>query len=64
MEEYNIWEMVLAGVIALVVILWFSPGIKNAFHHTNQMENKDWKGFLFPIGLVVLFVFFLILVRN
>ncbi|CAH9018214.1 hypothetical protein [Candidatus Nitrosacidococcus sp. I8] len=64
MEEHNTWEMILAGLIALIVILWFSPGIKTAFQHSKQVENKDWKGFLFPIGLVILFVFFLILVRS
>ncbi|MGR6034377.1 MAG: hypothetical protein ACU4EQ_05770 [Candidatus Nitrosoglobus sp.] len=60
MEAVSTWEMILLGLIALLVILWFQPGIKVAFQHAAQVEQKDWKGFLLPIVLVALLVIFLI----
>lgn len=60
METMGAWETILLGLVALLVILWFRPGIKAAFQHAKQMEQKDWKGFLLPIALVVLFVIFLL----
>jgi hypothetical protein len=60
MEAVSTWEIVLLGLIALLVILWFRPGIEAAFQHADQVEQKDWRGFLLPIALVALFVILLI----
>lgn len=60
MENHSTWETILIGLIALLVIFWFSPGIKAAFERGKQAE-ADWGAVLIPLGLVALFVFFLIL---
>ena len=63
--EMSLWEKVLLGVGALLIVLWFRPGIKAAWKRSQEAENKDWGSLLLPIGLVVAFVVLLILmVRN
>ncbi len=52
-------EAILAGVVAIFVIFWFRPGIKATLEESRKAK-KDWAGALIPIGLVVLFVIFLI----
>ncbi len=59
--EMALWEKILLGVLVLVVVLWFRPGIKAALQRSREAENKDWKGVLLPIGAVVLFVLLLIM---
>ena len=61
METYSTWETILIGLIALLAIFWFSPGIKAAIERGKQVE-ADWAAVLIPLGLVALFVAFLILV--
>ena len=56
----ELWEQILVGAIGLLVIFMFRPGIKAAFERSREAEDKDWKGLLIPIGLVVLFVVFLL----
>ncbi len=56
----SIWQLLLFGAIALLVIFIFRPGLKQAFKYSSEAENKDWFGLLLPIGLVVLFVLLLI----
>ena len=60
MESMGWLEAILLGVIAALVIFWFRPGIKAALEASKQAE-KDWPAALIPIGLVVLFVIFLIM---
>lgn len=60
MTPPSTWETVLIGLVALLVIFWLSPGIKAAFERGKQTE-ADWGAVLMPLGLVVVFVFFLIL---
>lgn len=60
MEDRPAWETILVGLIALLVIFWFSPGIKSAIERGRRAE-ADWGAALVPLGLVALFVFFLIL---
>ncbi len=54
------WEKVLTGILVLMVLLWFRPGIKAIFEQSQQAQERDWRGVLIPIGLVVLFVIFLL----
>lgn len=54
------WEQILLGVLALLLILWFRPGIKAAFEQSRQAEQKDWKSVVIPIIFVVLFVILLV----
>ncbi|QBQ54883.1 hypothetical protein [Nitrosococcus wardiae] len=60
MEAASTWEVLLLGLVAILVILWFRPGIRGAFQHAEQVKEKDWKGFLIPIALVALFVIILL----
>lgn len=64
METAAWWELLLGGAVALLMILWFRPGIKAAMERS-QTAKKDWHAALIPIGLVVLFVLLLIqMVRS
>lgn len=55
---------ILAGLIAVLVIFWFRPGIKATLEQSRQAP-KDWPSALIPLALVVLFVILLIaLVRH
>ena len=47
------------GALAVGLLFLFRPGVKAALEQSRQAE-KDWKGALIPIGLVVLFVILLI----
>jgi len=58
------WEILIGGLAALLLILWFRPGIKAAIERS-KTAKKDWPAALIPIALVVLFVLVLIqLVRK
>jgi len=64
METAAWWEILLGGVAALLVILWFRPGIKAAMER-GKTAKKDWPAALIPISLVVLFILLLIqIVRS
>ena len=59
METATWWEILLGGLMAALVILWFRPGIKAAIERS-RTAKKDWPAALIPLGLVVLFVLLLI----
>ena len=52
------WEILLGGGLALLMILWFRPGIKAAIERS-RIAKKDWPAVLIPLALVVLFVILL-----
>ena len=58
--ELATWEMIALGAIALIVLLLAFPGIKRITQESKEAE-KDWPGFLLPIGAVVLLVVVLIM---
>jgi hypothetical protein len=58
-----LWEQILLGGLAILLVLWFRPGIKAALERSREAP-KDWRGALLPIGLVVMFVVFLILIAR
>ncbi|MCI0505479.1 MAG: hypothetical protein L0Z73_05150 [Gammaproteobacteria bacterium] len=58
--EYGIWTKIGLAALALVLLVFVAPGLKNALQQSQQAE-KDWKGILIPIAFVVLFVIFLII---
>jgi len=53
------WEILLAGVAAVLLIFFFRPGIKAALEQS-RTAPKDWRGALIPLAVVVLFVILLI----
>jgi hypothetical protein len=59
METFSTWESLLLGTLVLLVIFWMRPGIKASIEQSRNAKS-DWPGLLVPIGLVVLFVIFLI----
>lgn len=63
MNGYSTWETLLIGLIALLAIFWFSPGIKSANERAKSVR-PDWPAALIPLGLVALFVVFLILASR
>jgi hypothetical protein len=59
METFSTWESLLLGAMVLLVVFWLGPGIKASIEQSRNAKS-DWTGLLVPIGLVVLFVIFLI----
>jgi len=57
--EYGIWTKIGLAAIALVILVLWAPGLKKALQQSQEAE-KDWKGILIPIGVVVLFVILLV----
>ncbi len=55
----ELWEQILLGALALLLVFWFRPGIKAMLERSREAP-KDWSGALVPLGLVVLFVILLI----
>jgi len=53
------WESLLLGALLLLVMFWMWPGIKSSMAMSKQAE-PDWQGLIVPIGLVIMFVVFLI----
>lgn len=53
------WENILLGVIAIAIVFMFFPGVKTMLKQSQEAE-KDWPGFVLPIGAVILFVIFLV----
>jgi len=60
MQPMGIWESLAVAAIAVAVIFFFGPGIKQAFKQSSESSSKDWMGVLLPLGLVVLFVIVLV----
>ncbi len=55
-----LWEKLLLGVLVVVVLLWFRPGLKAAFRERRQATQAEWLSALIPIALVAAFVIVLI----
>lgn len=59
METAAWWEILLGGLAALLVVLWFRPGVKAALER-GRTARKDWPAVFIPLALVVVFVMLLI----
>ena len=53
------WEKLLLGVIGLLVLLWFSPGVKTMIAQSREAQ-KDWLAVLIPTSVVVTLVILLL----
>lgn len=60
MGNLSTWESILLAAGVLLLIFWFKPGIKATLEQSRDAE-KDWGGVLLPLGFVVLFVIFLLM---
>lgn len=58
------WEHILIGLAALAVVFLIWPAAKRAMERSREVENPDWKAALIPIGFVILFVIFLIVMSR
>lgn len=52
-------ENILLGILVILLLFWIRPGIKATMARSKQTP-ADWQSVVLPIGLVVMFVFFLI----
>ncbi len=59
MQQPPLWEILMAGALAVLVIFLFRPGLTAAFERSRQAP-KDWLGVIIPLVAVVLFVLLLI----
>jgi uncharacterized membrane protein YedE/YeeE len=64
MQHIPIWQMLIAGAVVAIVLLWMRPGMKAAFEQSRQAKQKDWAGVLLPLAAVILFVILLISVVH
>lgn len=53
------WENLILGALALLLLLWMTPGVKAAVARSQQIP-PDWPSVLLPLALVAMFVLFLI----
>ncbi len=53
------WESVVLGIIVLGVLFVFVPNIRSSMIRNRDVPS-DWKAVIVPMGLVVLFVVFLL----
>jgi di/tricarboxylate transporter len=60
MEPMALWEKILLGVLVVLVLLWFRPGIKAMFQERRKASQQEWLGVLIPLALVAAFVVLLI----
>ena len=59
MDLFATWEKLLIGMIGLVVLLWFSPGVKIMIGQSRNAQ-KNWPAVLIPAVVVVIFVILLL----
>jgi len=65
MQAMAWWQQVILGLVVALVLWWALPGVKAALERGRLADQKDWRGVLLPVGLVVVFVLLLIaLVRG
>jgi multisubunit Na+/H+ antiporter MnhG subunit len=54
------WEIVLMGIVAALVLMFFLPRLRESMKQSDAQTNKDWRGALLPLLAVILFVLLLI----
>lgn len=64
MPGLETWEQILLGVIALLALLFFGPGVRRAFEQTRPGTFSEWMGVITPLVLVVAFVALLIVLAR
>ena len=59
MDPLATWEKILLGVLALLIVLWFFPGVKTLMKESTD-ATRDWPAIVLPLVAVVAFVVLLI----
>ena len=55
------WLKIGSIVFGIAMLVYLFPSMRHAIKHAPKGTMKDWLGYLFPLGFVVLFVVFLIM---
>ena len=53
------WEKLLLGVISVLVLLWFSPGVRTMMAQSRDAK-KNWPAVLIPMVMVIILVIVLL----
>jgi len=61
MESMALWEKLLLGVLVVLVLLWFRPGLKATFSERRDASRAEWMSVLVPVALVAGFVVLLMM---
>ncbi len=59
MGDVATWEKVIVAILVIGLLIWLYPSLKQSMAESKEAE-KDWKGILIPLGMVVVFVAFLL----
>jgi len=54
------WEKIVVAIIAIGLVFWIWPGVKRGMENSRRGTSREWLGVAAILGLVVLFVLFLI----
>ena len=57
----DLWEQILLGVAVLLVLFFWGPAASRMLRASPRANRSQWLSALIPIGLVLLFVLFLLL---
>lgn len=55
------WVQIGSALFGVAMLVFIFPRMRHAMKHSPKGTSKDWMGYLFPLGFVVLFVVFLIM---
>ena len=55
------WFKIISALFLVAMLVFLFPRAMHMMKHSPKGSADDWKGFIFPIVLVVLFVVFLIM---
>lgn len=54
------WETIGSAVLMIAMLVFIFPRMRHAVKNAPKGSFEDWKGFLIPLGAIILFVIFLI----
>lgn len=55
------WLKIGSAVFLVAMLVFIFPRMRHAMKNSPKGTAKDWMGYLFPLGFVVLFVAFLVM---
>ena len=55
------WLKIGSALFLVAMLVFIFPRMRQAIKHSPKGTMKDWLGYIFPLGFVVLFVAFLIM---
>ena len=64
MPEVALWEQILVGVFALLLLLFFGPAVRRVFKETRSGTFSEWMGVITPLAIVVAFVILLVAIAR